>query len=77
MTQLIKPPSLGDHLGTIRRQEAREHSRHDSYVFYGPRNDSPYGGEDGPRVQVGLLSDGTYGVERWDADGGRTTPTWA
>jgi len=76
MTQLQKPPHELDTLSQLRRDRARQHARKEALIFYGPRNDAPYSGEDGPRVQVGRLSDDTYGIETWDVDGVRTTVTW-
>lgn len=45
----------------------------------GPRSDDPHGNGSmrGVRVRVGLLSDGSYGVERWLEDGTRQVPSWA
>lgn len=45
----------------------------------GPRTDDPHGNGSnrGVRVRIGLLSDGSYGVERWLEDGTRQTPTWS
>lgn len=40
----------------------------------GPRTDLPSGR--GPRVRTGLLTDGSYGIERWTEAGVRQIPTW-
>jgi hypothetical protein len=44
----------------------------------GPRTDDPHGNgsQRGVRVRIGKLSDGSYGVERWLADGTRQVPSW-
>lgn len=57
-----------------RRVAALERSAPDSFAVYGPRSD--LAGGRGVRVRFGLLSDGTYGVERFSAAGVRTVPTW-
>lgn len=62
-----------------RRLRNVERSKPTAIVFTGPRTDTATDGVvngEGPRVRIGLLSDGTYGVERWQADGTRETPTW-
>lgn len=61
-----------------RRVAALGRSRAVFLTFDGPRSDDPRGdGSDiGPRVRIGLLSDDSYGVERWLEDGTRETPTW-
>jgi hypothetical protein len=56
-----------------RRLRALESSTPQSITFHGPRSDL---GGTGPRVRIGLLSDDTYGVERWAEDGTRSVPTW-
>lgn len=62
-----------------RRLRALERGGRTTYVVEGPRSDDPHGDGTnwGPRVVVGLLSDDSYGVERWLEDGTRETPTWS
>lgn len=57
-----------------RRVAALERATPDSFAIFGPRSD--LAGGRGVRVRVGLLSDGTYGVERFSSAGTRTVPTW-
>jgi hypothetical protein len=47
----------------------------DSVALNGPRNDLP--SLWGVRVRIGLLSDGSYGVERYTINGIRQVPTWS
>jgi hypothetical protein len=57
------------------RVAALESGAPDYWQVFGPRADLAEG--DGRRVRVGLLSDGTYGVERWNGTTGvRTVPSW-
>lgn len=44
-------------------------------IYPGPRSDLPGGW--GPRVRTGLLSDTTYGIERWSSTGVRTVGTFS
>lgn len=77
-----QPPS-GDALGRIlerlvaleRRLLGLERAKPTAIVVEGPRSDLT--GNRGPRVQMGLLTDGTYGIERWSSTGVRQTPTWS
>jgi hypothetical protein len=46
-----------------------------SYSINGPRSDLTGGW--GPRVRIGILSDLSYGIERYSSGGVRTTPTWS
>ena len=59
----------------VRALERAERARPESTIFEGPRTDLSSGR--GVRVRIGLLSDGTYGVERFAADGTRTVATFA
>lgn len=47
----------------------------DSFALNGPRSDLAGGW--GVRVRMGLLSDGSYGVERYTSTGVRQVPTWS
>lgn len=47
----------------------------DSTALNGPRSDLASGW--GIRVRFGLLSDGSYGIERYTASGTRQVPTWS
>lgn len=63
-----------------RRLRALERTSPVSVTFRGPRTDAGTPGVvdgKGPRVRIGLLSDGSYGVERWTAAGVRQVPTWS
>lgn len=67
---------LLDELDEIRRQLRALARRAPQYVVVeGPRTD--IAGGRGPRARFGLLSDGTYGAERWTAAGVRTVATFA
>lgn len=59
------------------RQGASE--RRTSYEVWGTRTDDPEGDGSniGVRVRFGLLSDGSYGIERYTSAGTRQTPTWS
>ena len=57
--------------------ESLQRRRLRTATFYGTRDDAPYSGGLGPRVRVGELSDGTFGIERYTAAGVRQTVTWA
>ena len=48
------------------------------YEVVGPRNDDVHGypAGMGPRVRWGLLSNGDYGIERWQQSGQRQIPGW-
>lgn len=61
------------------RLRALERAHPETTSFEGPRSDDPHGNGSnrGPRVRVGLLSDGSYGIERWTESGTRQTPTWS
>lgn len=58
-----------------RRLRALERSAPAYIVVEGPRTD--IAGGRGPRARFGLLSDGSYGAERWTAAGVRTVATFA
>lgn len=58
-----------------RRLRALERVHPESATYEGPRSDLAAGR--GPRVRVGLLSDGTYGIERWSSAGSREVGTFA
>lgn len=60
--------SLRERVGALERR-APTYSTVD-----GPRSDLPAGR--GPRLRYGLLSDGSYGVERWTLEGVRQLPAW-
>jgi hypothetical protein len=65
--------------GIERRLRAVERAHPTTTSYDGPRADDPAGDGShwGPRVRIGLLADGTYGVERWTSTGVRQTPTWS
>jgi hypothetical protein len=74
--QLDPVARMMDRLARIEaRLASLERLNFESIVLDGPRSDLP--ALVGPRVRIGLLSDGSYGVERWSASGVRTTPTWS
>lgn len=62
-----------------RRLRALERAHPEATSYEGPRSDDPHanGSNRGLRVRIGLLSDGTYGIERWTEAGVRQTPTWS
>lgn len=53
--------------------------RRDTIEIWGTRTDDPEGdgSNEGVRVRVGELSDGTFGIERYTSTGTRQTPTWS
>jgi hypothetical protein len=64
----------------LRRLANLERGRPQSVSIEGERTDDPAGDGSnwGTRVVVGKLSDGSYGIERWLADGtGPQKPTWS
>lgn len=65
--------------GLNTRLKALERAHPETTSFEGPRSDDPHGNGSnrGPRVRIGLLSDGSYGIERWTEAGVRQTPTWS
>lgn len=58
-----------------RRLRALERRAPQYLVVEGPRTD--LAGGRGPRARFGLLTDGTYGAERWTAAGARTVAAFA
>lgn len=64
-----------ERLSALERQSRVPAVARETHVFYGQRTDLPAGW--GPRVRIGLLSDGSYGVERWTSSGTRQVPTWS
>lgn len=82
MPRTVKAPAyatLNAVLELARRVSALERGRPQAGQIDGPRSDDPAGDGSlwGARLRWGLLSDGSYGVERWASDGTRTTPTWS
>lgn len=77
MTKLSRDPHdrLADRLAGIeRRLRAMERGFPQVLTLEGPRTDLPAGR--GPRVRIGLLSDDTYGAERWAEDGTHSVADW-
>lgn len=56
-----------------RKAEAQE--KQTSITFLGSRTDLAAG--IGPRARFGVLTDGTFGAERWTSAGVRQLPTWS
>lgn len=63
---------IADLQALVQRLQA---SQPDSIAILGPRSDLT--GGKGVRVRIGLLSDATYGIERFTSAGTRQTVTWA
>ena len=65
--------SLWRRVASLERQvEAME--KQGSVIIFGTRSDLAAGV--GPRVQMGVLTDGTFGIERWTSAGVRTVGTF-
>jgi hypothetical protein len=81
MTNVRRPPSEEQAAAALTRRIRRLENpgQRLSAIYYGTRTDlaSPTHPAYGPRVTIGLLSDGSYGIERWTSAGVRTTPTWS
>ena len=70
---------VSDYLQLRERVRRLEQANPEVVVVYGPRSDAAAdveGGE-GPRLRLGVLSDGTYGVERWTEAGARQVATFS
>lgn len=75
MSAPVLPDSAARQLGRIEKKQARaEAGTPESYAILGPRSDLATGV--GVRVRIGLLSDGSYGIERYTSSGTRQVPTW-
>lgn len=76
MSKTQLPPTDQRQIGQVTKQvQVQETVTPDSYCINGPRSDLPSGW--GPRVRIGLLSDSSYGIERYTSTGVRQTTTWS
>lgn len=64
---------LWERLAALER-ELEAQKKENSFTIYGERTDLATG--IGPRARFGVLSDGTYGAERWTSAGVRTVASF-
>jgi hypothetical protein len=76
MSKPILPDSDARLIGRIARTvERQESGTPERFAILGPRSDAASGF--GVRVRIGLLGDGSFGIERFSASGTRQTTTWS